>query len=96
MTELPACSSAGLSGQGSSLYVPGDAVSLSDPGPVFITCLPEAVFPWGLATDLESVDYTCSPVAIIKRMTQHVSMGKDGGLFKSSIMGLDGERAWLR
>lgn len=71
--------------------VPGDAVSLSDPSPVFITCLLEAVLPQGAQGDLESLDYTCSLVAIIRRMTQHVSMGKDGALFKSTIMDLDGE-----
>lgn len=69
----------------SILSVPGDAVGLSDPGPVPITCLPEALYsPGELATDLESVDFTCSPVAIIRRMTQHLSMGEDGGLFESS------------
>ena len=50
--------------------------------------------PGALAADLESVDYTCSLVAIIRRMTQHLSMGEVGGLFESSIMGLGG-RAWL-
>lgn len=47
--------------------------------------------PGALATDLESVDHTCSLMAIIRRMTQHLSMGEDGGLFESSIMGLDRE-----
>lgn len=46
--------------------------------------------PAALSTDLESVDYTCSLVAIIRRMTQHRSMGEDRGL-KSAIMGLDRE-----
>ncbi len=32
--------------------------------------------PGALATDLESVDYTCSLVAIIRRMTQRLSMGE--------------------
>lgn len=47
--------------------------------------------PGALATDLESVDYTCSLVAIIRRVTQHLSMGENGGLFESSVMGLDEE-----
>lgn len=47
--------------------------------------------PGALATDLESVDYTCSLVAIIRRMTQHLSMGEDERLFKSSVKGLDRE-----
>lgn len=47
--------------------------------------------PGALSADLESVDYTCSRVAIIRGMTQHVGMGADGGLFESTVMGLDGE-----
>lgn len=47
--------------------------------------------PRALATDLKSVDYTCSLVAIIRRMTQRLNMGEDGGLFESSVMGLDKE-----
>lgn len=47
--------------------------------------------PGVLATDLESVDYTCSLVAIIRRMTQNLSMGEDEGLFESAVKGLDRE-----
>lgn len=45
--------------------------------------------PGATSTDLESVDYTCSLVAIIRRMTQYRSMEEDRGLLESSVMGLD-------
>lgn len=47
--------------------------------------------PRALNADSESVDYTCSRVAIIRRVTQHVGRAEDGGLFESAVMGLDGE-----
>lgn len=75
----------------SSFLVPGNSVGLSDPGPILITGLLEAVCSRALATDLESVDYTCCLAAIIRRMTQHLIMGEVGWLFESSVMGLDGE-----
>lgn len=43
--------------------------------------------PGSLAADLESVDYTCSLVAIIRGMTQRLSVGED----ENSLKGLDRE-----
>lgn len=47
--------------------------------------------PEALVTDLESVDYTCSLVAIIRSMTQLLSVEEGGGLLESVVMGLDGD-----
>lgn len=43
--------------------------------------------PGALAADLESVDYTCSLVAIIRGVTQRLSVGED----ESALKGLDRE-----
>lgn len=58
--------------------VPGDAVRLPDLPSDLSSSLPRGrVLTGALATDWESVDYTCSLAAIIRGMTQHLSVGEE-------------------